>query len=188
MDRGYLVGATPPTVLYRWFFSNFIGVLVMVWTSLKIWMWFGYFPQIIFCHFFQKLNLVIFPALSITKWIDRGYLVFHCICCHLLPFFKINPSHAKELYVRLSTAARLFATLVAKDAKSLWITKTVVSPITDPGVMSDPGSVPYFRGNRSTIILILPLIQEELVSDTSESMCTKHWLTAQSILPRKKCD
>ena len=29
MDRGYLVGATPPTVLYR-FFRNFTGVLVMV--------------------------------------------------------------------------------------------------------------------------------------------------------------
>ena len=30
MDRGYLVGATPPTVLYR-LFQNFTGVLVMVW-------------------------------------------------------------------------------------------------------------------------------------------------------------
>ena len=29
MDRGYLVGPTPPTVLYR-FFRNFTGVLVMV--------------------------------------------------------------------------------------------------------------------------------------------------------------
>ena len=30
----------------------------------------------------------------------------------------------------------------------------------------------------STVILLLPLIQEGLVSVTSESMCTKHWLTA----------
>ena len=30
MDRGYLVGATPPSVFYR-FFGNFIGVLVIVW-------------------------------------------------------------------------------------------------------------------------------------------------------------
>ena len=53
-------------------------------TSLVLWSWsedmhvvspFGYNPQIIFCHFFRKLNLAIFRALSITMWMDRGYLV-----------------------------------------------------------------------------------------------------------------
>ena len=34
--------------------------------GLKICMWFGYNPQIIFCYFFCKLNLAIFRALSIT--------------------------------------------------------------------------------------------------------------------------
>ena len=38
----------------------------------------------------------------------------------------------------------------------------------------------------STAILLLPLIQEGLLSVTRESMCTKHWLTAMSSLPRKK--
>ena len=38
-------------------------------------MWFGYNPQIIFCHFFCKLNLAIFQALSWTMWMGRGYLV-----------------------------------------------------------------------------------------------------------------
>ena len=28
--------------------------------GLKICMWFGYYPEIIFCHFFRNLNLVIF--------------------------------------------------------------------------------------------------------------------------------
>ena len=42
--------------------------------GLKICMRFGY-NQIIFCHFFRKLNLAIFPALTITMWMDRGYLV-----------------------------------------------------------------------------------------------------------------
>ena len=42
--------------------------------------------------------------------------------------------------------------------------------------------VPYFHGDWS-----LPLIQEGLLSVTSESMCTKYWLTACSSLPRKKC-
>ena len=34
--------------------------------GLKICMWFGCNPQNIFCHFFRKLNLAIFRALSIT--------------------------------------------------------------------------------------------------------------------------
>ena len=134
IDRGYLVGETPPTVLYR-FFWNFTGVLIMVrkyafgldiilrlslslfsqvdlshfsgiiynkvngqglpcgrnssysfipilfwklhWCfgqGLKICMWLRYNPQIIFVTF-CKLNLVVFQALYITKWMDRRYLV-----------------------------------------------------------------------------------------------------------------
>ena len=34
---------------------------------------------------------------------------------------------------------------------------------------------------------LIPLIQEGLLSVTSESMCTKFWLTTYSSLPRKKC-
>ena len=30
--------------------------------DLKICMWFGYYPDIIFCHFFCNLNLVIFKC------------------------------------------------------------------------------------------------------------------------------
>ena len=52
----------------------------------------------------------------------------------------------------------------------------------------DPGPVPYFRGNfimnsflRS--LSSLPLNHSRI---TSESMCTKYWLTACSSLPRKK--
>ena len=39
----------------------------------------------------------------------------------------------------------------------------------------------------STVILLLRLIQEGLLSVTSESMCTKYWLTAYSSLPKTKC-
>ena len=35
------------------------------------------------------------------------------------------------------------------------------------------------------VALLLPLIHEVLLSVTSESMCTKYWLTARSSLPRK---
>ena len=69
-EQGYLVGATSPTVLYR-FFRNFTGVLVMVWRyacGLDI-------ILRLFLVTFCKLNLAIFLALSITKWMDRGYLV-----------------------------------------------------------------------------------------------------------------
>ena len=58
MDRGYLVGAIPP---------SFIQILLKLhWClghGLKICMWFGYNPQIIFCLFFRKLNLAIFTGI-----------------------------------------------------------------------------------------------------------------------------
>ena len=43
--------------------------------SLKICMWFGYNLQIIFYHFFCKLNLVIFQALFLSTYVDSMYLV-----------------------------------------------------------------------------------------------------------------
>ena len=43
--------------------------------GLKICMWFGYNPQIIFYHFFRKLNLAIFLAFLLSKSMDSGYLV-----------------------------------------------------------------------------------------------------------------
>ena len=46
----------------------------------------------------------------------------------------------------------------------------------------DPGPVPYFclidYEIIPTVIILLPLIQEGLLSVTSESMCTKFWLLA----------
>ena len=43
--------------------------------GLKTCMWFGYNPQIIFCHFFRNLNLVIFLALLLSTYVDSIYLV-----------------------------------------------------------------------------------------------------------------
>ena len=57
----------------------------------------------------------------------------------------------------------------------------------------DPGPVPYFCGDWSwnNYYGHSPsfgwIIQEGLLSVTSESMCMKYWLTACSSLPRKKC-
>ena len=58
IDCGYLVCATPLTV------------------GLKMCMWFGYYPQINFCHFFRILNLVIFEVQILSKRLDSGYLVY----------------------------------------------------------------------------------------------------------------
>ena len=47
------------------------------------------------------------------------------------------------------------------------------------GMQATPSSIPtsgtFFRGNISTAILPLPLIQEEQLSVTGEGMCTKYW-------------
>ena len=43
--------------------------------GLKTCMCFGYNPQIIFCHFFRNLNLVIFQALLLSTYVDSMYLV-----------------------------------------------------------------------------------------------------------------
>ena len=59
--------------------------------------------------------------------------------------------------------------------------QSIVSPIADPGVMSLIPVWPHTLMEidhevLSTAILLL-LIQEGLLSVTSESMCTKYWLT-----------
>ena len=68
-----------------------------------------------------------------------------------------------------------------------------VSDCRSRGREFDPSPVPYFRGDWSwnNFYGHSPpfrwFIQEGLLSVTSESMCTKYWLTACSSLPRKKC-
>ena len=59
----------------------------------------------------------------------------------------------------------------------------VMSLIADPGSMSLIQVQPHTcleLGHKffSTAILLLPLIQEGLLSVTRESMCTEYWLTA----------
>ena len=58
---------------------SFISILLKLHRcfvhGLKICMWFGYNPQIIFYHFFCKLNLVIFQALLLSTYVDSMYLV-----------------------------------------------------------------------------------------------------------------
>ena len=62
------------------------------------------------------------------------------------------------------------------------VAQSVTSTTADAGVMSlIPAQFHVFMEIDheiiSTVILLLPLIQEGLLSVTSESMCTKYWLT-----------
>ena len=71
MDRGYLVSATPHTILYRSFW-NFTHVFAMVWRyacGLDI------ILELIFVTFFHFVNFVIFWPQILWKCIDNGYLV-----------------------------------------------------------------------------------------------------------------
>ena len=66
---------------------------------------------------------------------------------------------------------------------------------TDASLTADPGvasSIParsytFVEIDHEIISMVILLIQQELLSVTSETMCTKYWLTACSSLPRKKC-
>ena len=62
------------------------------------------------------------------------------------------------------------------------LVQSVASPTADPGVASwIPAQSHTFEIDHeiiSTVILLLPLIQEGLLSVMSKSMCTKYWLTA----------
>ena len=71
-------------------------------------------------------------------------------------------------------------------------TRPVTQSVGSPGVVSSiPDRSQTFveidHEILSMAILLLPLIQEGLVSVASECMCTKYWLSTSSSLPRKKC-
>ena len=59
--------------------NNFIPIFLKLCTcfrhGLEMWMWYGYNPWTIFCHFFHFVNFVIFWPQILWKCIDSGYLV-----------------------------------------------------------------------------------------------------------------
>ena len=69
------------------------------------------------------------------------------------------------------------------DGQTNSVAQSVTSLAADPGVASliparSQTFVEIDREMISTAILLLQLIQEGLLSVTSDSMCTKYWLTA----------
>ena len=72
MDSGYHVSATPYTTSCLSLF-NFAHLFVH---GLKMSMWFGFNPAVIFCHFFNFVNFVIFRRCDINFTEVRS--IFYC--------------------------------------------------------------------------------------------------------------
>ena len=72
IDSGYLMSATPHTILYRsfWNFARFLH-------GLKMCMWFGYNPCINFCHFFHFANFCHFLTSDSMK-VYRQWVPCEC--------------------------------------------------------------------------------------------------------------
>ena len=119
-----------------------------------------------------------------------------------MPVTLYNTGHSLLMHVKqsVSTERSLFAhTQCLMEAEGVHnvpgcVVQSVTSLNTDPGVASLTlvWSHTFMEIDHeiiSKVILLLPLIQEGLLSATSESMCTqyKYWLTACTRLPRKKC-
>ena len=58
--------------------------------DLKICMWFGYYPEIIFCHFFCNLNLVIFKCTIMAGDINSLNLLVFTENHRHLPIASVN--------------------------------------------------------------------------------------------------
>ena len=73
-------------------------------------------------------------------------------------------------------------------AQSITFLTTDASLAADPGVASliPAGPITFVEIDHEIISTVILLIQEGLMSVTSESMCTNNWLTACSSLARIK--
>ena len=56
------------------FYADFLKLHRCFGHGLKMCMWFGHNPQIIFCHFFSNLNF-FFHALLLSTYVDSMYVV-----------------------------------------------------------------------------------------------------------------
>ena len=106
---------------------------------------------------------------------------------HLTTFFSTEKMWFKEKCHGLTSLSVISVMLRWSAFISLdlpgHIALSVTSLTADPGVATSiptrsPTLVEIVHEIISTAILLLPLIQEGLLSITSESMCTKYWLTA----------
>ena len=118
-----------PSVYRQWvprgrnFSYNLIPIFLKLCTcfllSLKMCMWFGYNPCIIFCHFFYLVNFVIFWPQIIWKCCDSGYLVSatpHTILCRSL----WNFAHVFPMVWRYACSLDIILALIFVTFSTLW--------------------------------------------------------------------
>ena len=106
--------------------------------------------------------------------------------------FKTDAAVPEKQFIFLSLALflnqNICCTILILNGQ---VVQLVVMPTVDPGVMSwipawSNAFVEIDHEIISTVIFLLPLIQKGLLLVTSESMCTKYWLTAWSNLSINK--
>ena len=64
--------------------------------DLKICMWFGYYLEIIFCHFFRNLNLVILGVFTIIVY--QSEKIVGTLCAQLLLQFYIDSFETSQVF------------------------------------------------------------------------------------------
>ena len=115
IDRGYLVSATPHTILY-WSFWNFAHVFSMVWRyayGLDIILAF------IFVTFFHFVNFVIFWPQILWKCCDSGYLV--SATPHTVLYRSLwNFAHVFAMVWRYARGLDIILELIFVTFSTLW--------------------------------------------------------------------
>ena len=115
IDSGYLVSATPHTILY-WSFWNFVYVFAMVWRyayGLDI------ILELIFVTFFHFVNFVIFWPQILWKSRDSGYLV--SATPHTILYQSLwNFAHVFAMVWRCARGLDIILDLIFVTFSSLW--------------------------------------------------------------------
>ena len=120
-------------------------------------------------------------------WVLKRHSAGPDMCPNFLKRFSAdNNSHSqqgKKLHNRKMIDSLKISANLRQNQETRPIAQSVVRLIADSGVMSwimvrSHTFVEIYGEIFSMVILLLLLIQEGLVSVTSESMCTKYWLNA----------
>ena len=83
--------------------------------GMRMCMWFGYNCEIIFCHFFHFVNLVIFWS----QWIDSGYLV--SATPHTISYQSFwNFAHVFSMVWRCAYGLDIILALIFVTFSTLW--------------------------------------------------------------------
>ena len=127
---------------------------------------------------------------------DHTFNIYFSLCSYIVGIMSLEVEPASTFFLIYMSRQLFFCCTLFTgpcSAVSNMYGNRWESDCRSRGRDFDPGPVPYFGGDWSLNNFYghsSPfhwIIQEGLLSVTSESMCTKYWLTACSSLLRKKC-